>query len=185
MEVKLTYEGGEVTSAMKTIYIISGPCGVGKSTLAKELAEQVEKSALIHGDDLLHMYSDASSPPWEEKLSIMWKNILSVTNTLLQHDYNVIIDIVVEDELEWFCRHFAHLDVYIKYVVLRADSDILIERINKRGDTYMIERSLFLLNQLENETPFNQSYLYDTTDKKPAEIVRDIIESARFDLKKI
>ncbi|CAM4119844.1 AAA family ATPase [Lederbergia lenta] len=169
---------------MQTIYIISGPCGVGKSTAAKELAKQVPKSALIHGDDLLHLFDDRSSPPWDEKLAIMWKNILAVTNNLIQHDFNVIIDIVVEDELEWFCRHFQYMNVSFKYIVLRADEELLVERINKRGDVYMIERSLFLLNQLENETSFNQPYLYDTTGKEPADIAKDIIELPKFSLPK-
>lgn len=166
------------------IFIVSGPCGVGKSTVSTEIAKLISKSALIHGDDFLHMYEETSEPPWEEKLAIMWKNILAVTNTFLQHRYNVIIDIVVEDELEWFVRHFAHLDVRIKYIVLRADEKVLIERINNRGDTYLIDRSLFLLNQLENETPNNQSYLYETTGKTPEKIAEDIIEKTSFELKK-
>jgi hypothetical protein len=142
----------------------------------------VPKSALIHGDDLLHIYDEGSTPPWDEKLNIMWKNILGVTNNLIQHRFNVIIDIVVEDELEWFCCHFAHLEINIKYVVLRADSDVLIERINKRGDAYLIDRSLVLLKQLE-ETPFNKRYLYDTTHKKPVEVLKDVMELPMFDLK--
>lgn len=165
------------------IYIISGPCGVGKSTVAKEIAKLVPNSALIHGDDLLHMYEGDSSPAWEEKLTIMWKNILAVTHNFLQHKFNIIIDIVVEDELEWFMKHFAYMDVQFKYVVLRADKEKLVERITKRGDTYMIERSHFLLNQLENETPVNKPYLYDTTMKEPAEIVKDILEQPRFIVK--
>ncbi|MBO1005145.1 AAA family ATPase [Pseudogracilibacillus auburnensis] len=163
------------------IYIISGPCGAGKSTVAKKMAKLIPKSALIHGDDFLHMYDEASEPPWEEKLAIMWKHILAITNTFLQHRYHVIIDIVVEDELEWFTRHFAHLDVKIKYVVLRADEEVLIERINKRGDTYLIQRSLFLLHQLENETPDNQPYLYDTSGKAPDQIAHDIIHWKSFE----
>ena len=166
---------------LKTIYIISGPCGVGKSTLAKELARTVKKSALIKGDDFLSMYEEDSAPPWEENLVIMWKNMLSVTQTLIQHDYNVIIDIVVEDELEWFCKNFAYLNLKIKYVVLRADENILIERLNKRGDQFLIDRSLFLLNQLEN-SPANKKHLYDTTHKSPTEILKDIMNSSDFDL---
>ena len=165
----------------KMIYIISGPCGVGKSTLAKELANHLEKSALVHGDNFLEMYGAGSEPPWDERLAIMWENILSFTHSLIHHDYNVIIDIVVEDELQWFCKHFSHLNVKIKYVVLRADKDSLIQRITKRGDTYLIDRSLFLLNQLEN-TPENRLHLYDTTNKQPFNILKDIMSSSNFDL---
>jgi deoxyadenosine/deoxycytidine kinase len=165
----------------QTIYIISGPCGVGKSTLAKELANHLEKSALVHGDHFLEMYGEGSEPPWEERLNIMWKNIVFTTQTLIQHGFNVIIDIVVEDELEWFCQQFSSSNVKVKYIVLRADKERLIERIEKRGDTYLIDRSLFLLNQLEN-TPGNEKHLYDTSNKQTHDILMDIINSSKFDL---
>lgn len=163
----------------KTIYLISGPCGVGKSTITKELLRKVKKSALIQGDDFLSMpmYEKDSEPPWDEMLVIMWKNILSLTQNLLQHNFNVIIDTVVEDELEWFCKHFAYLNLNIKYVVLLAEENILIERLNKRGDPYLIDRSLFLLNKLERE-PANSKHLYNTSYKKPAEIIEDILNSS-------
>ncbi|WP_078382606.1 AAA family ATPase [Sutcliffiella halmapala] len=166
---------------MNTIYIISGPCGVGKSTLSKELARSIKKSALIKGDDFLSMYEDGSEPPWEEKITIMWKNILSLTQTFIQHDFHVIIDTVVENELEWFCKHFSYLNIKIKYIVLRADANILIERLNKRGDPYLIERSLFLLNQLEH-SPSNEKHLFDTSHKQPAEILNEIIAGSEFEI---
>jgi len=164
------------------IYIISGPCGVGKSTVSREIAKLVPNCALVEGDHLLHFYHDHSMLPWEERLWIAWKNLVDVTKNLLQHKLNVVIDFVVEDELEWFCTYFSHLEITFKYVVLRADENTLIERITNRGDTYMIDRSLFLLNQLENDTPSNEPFLYDTTNKKTADIVKDIIEQKRFEL---
>lgn len=165
------------------IFLISGPCGVGKTTLTKELATIVPKCAIIHGDDFLHMYGGEYEPPWKEKLAIMWKQIVALTNTFLQHQHNVIIDTVVEDELEWFCRHFHQMGVKIKYVVLRADSEILIERIKQRGDTDLIDRALFLLNQLENETSFNHPYLLETAGRTPKLLAHDIIESDTYELK--
>ncbi|WP_349305742.1 AAA family ATPase [Bacillus sp. FJAT-49711] len=167
---------------MQYIYIISGPCGVGKSTIAKEVAKLVPNCALVEGDHLLHFYDDHSMLPWEERLWIAWKNLVDVTKNLLQHKLNVVIDFVVEDELKWFCTYFAHLEIQFKYVVLRADKETLVDRITERGDTYMVDRSLFLLNKLENETPFNEPFLYDTTSKQPADIVKDIIEQKRFEL---
>ena len=171
---KPIYEG-------RTIYIVSGPCGVGKSTLAKELVNHLGKCALIHGDDFLSMYAQDSEPPWEENLTIMWKNMLSLTQNLLQHGCNVVIDTVVEDELQWFCKHFSHLKVKIKYIVLRAEPQTLCDRLQARGDTHLVNRSLALLNQLENR-PENKNHLYDTTKKHPNQVLNDVLAMTEFEL---
>jgi len=39
---------------MATLYIITGPSGVGKSTISKRIAESTNKSALIEGDEIYH-----------------------------------------------------------------------------------------------------------------------------------
>ena len=39
---------------MNTLYIITGPAGVGKTTISKGLAKRCKKSALIEGDDIYH-----------------------------------------------------------------------------------------------------------------------------------
>ena len=36
------------------LYIITGPAGVGKSTISKKIAESKKKSVLIEGDDIYH-----------------------------------------------------------------------------------------------------------------------------------
>jgi deoxyadenosine/deoxycytidine kinase len=163
----------------KTIYIISGPCGAGKSTIAKELSRYLQKSVLIVGDDIMSMFEDDNEPPWDEWLELTWKNILSLTSNFVQHDYDVVIDYIVETELEWFFKQTTDLNVEIKYVVLRADEEKLIERLNKRGDPQLVDRSLALLNQLGSSAE-NQNHLYDTTHKLPAEIIKDIVSLSRF-----
>ncbi len=37
---------------MNTLYFITGPAGVGKSTVSKKLANKLIKSVLIEGDDI-------------------------------------------------------------------------------------------------------------------------------------
>ncbi|WP_061578943.1 AAA family ATPase [Saccharococcus caldoxylosilyticus] len=167
------------TSIEKTIYIVSGPCGVGKSTVAKELSRNLKHAALISGDDIMFMIEKGYAPPWEEWLSITWKNILSLTRNFVQHDLNVVIDCVVESELEWFCQHISDLNIPIKYIVLIASEDKLIERLNKRGDDHLIDRSLFLLKKLGSSAG-NKKYIYDTTHKQPSEIVHDLMHLSDF-----
>jgi deoxyadenosine/deoxycytidine kinase len=161
-----------------SIYIISGPYGVGKSTVTKALAQEIEKAALIDGDLIKLMFGEKEQPPWEEMLTIIWKNILSLSKNFLENNINVIIDYVVESELFWLYKHLSDLNVKIHYVVLRADEDIIIRRLNQRGDDYLIEGSLYLLDKLENFLP-NKNYLYDTTNKQPTEIIHDL--KSRFD----
>jgi gluconate kinase len=91
---------------------------------------------------------------------------------------NVIIDYVGESELEWFYKHISVLNANIYYVVLRADEDIIIKRLSKRGDVYLIEGSLYLFGKLEKLLS-NEKYLYDTTNKQPVEIIKDL--QSRFE----
>ncbi|RXZ01470.1 AAA family ATPase [Fictibacillus sp. S7] len=158
---------------MNQIYIFSGPCGVGKSTLTKLLAENMEKVVLIHGDDIHSMFVGRDQPSWGDQLSIVWQNTLSITRNFLDHGLNIVLDYVVEDELEWFCQELSGYDVELYYVVLRADEDVLVQRLQERGDGDLIDRSLFLLDQLEDD-PANQPYLYDTTNKTPKEILEEL-----------
>ena len=39
---------------MSNLYIITGPAGSGKSTISKKLAESLDKSVLLEGDDIYH-----------------------------------------------------------------------------------------------------------------------------------
>ncbi|MGE7825682.1 AAA family ATPase [Paenibacillus sp. NPDC093718] len=157
----------------KSIYIISGPCGVGKSTITKGLADEIEQVVRIEGDLIHSMFIGKEQPSWEDQLSLIWENILSLTKNFIRNNLNIIIDYVVENELEWFCEQLSEFDLHIHYVVLRADEEMLVKRLVKRGDENLIKRSLFLLDELENKVS-NKKYLYNTTNKQPIEIINDL-----------
>ena len=65
------------------------------------------------------------------------------------------------------------MNITLHYYVLRADPEVLVERITERGDTEMIPRSLELLHQLESKKE-NAPHLYDTTNKDPDIIIEEI-----------
>ncbi|MCR2805826.1 AAA family ATPase [Paenibacillus soyae] len=162
-----------------TVYLVSGPLGVGKSTLSKILASSMKQCVLIEGDLLLHVYQGESEPPWEERLRLAWLNIAAVTRNFVLSGLDVVIDFVVEDELQWFSDQLSDLGATLHYVVLHAEPDTLSARLHQRGDAQYIQRSLFLRNKL-TASPTNEPYLLDTDDKTPVELVEEIIRSPRF-----
>jgi dephospho-CoA kinase len=115
---------------------------------------------------------------WGHRLKDAWSKVLTATRQNLGDDRPVVVDFVVEDELEWFKDQLS--DAKIKYVVLYADSQTVLDRLSKRGELQFKERSMTLLKQLKND-PRNSKYLYDTTNKNPDEIASDIIISSKFE----
>ncbi|MFD1134544.1 AAA family ATPase [Paenibacillus urinalis] len=169
------------TEKTSSVYLISGPLGVGKSTVSKALADTMNQCALIEGDLLLHIYRGDTEPEWEERLRIAWLNITAVARNLIQNGIHVVIDFVVEDELEWFCEQLSDLGVTIHYAVLHAEPDTLNTRLHQRGDGQYIERSLFLRNKLISSSS-NQAFLLDAGHKRPDELAQEIVENMRFRL---
>jgi cytidylate kinase len=163
---------------MQTIYIISGPLGVGKSTISKELCKTLDRAELIEGDVFLNK-TENSNLLWEQRLEDAWQKVVDATNVTLTKGSDVVIDFVVEDELKWFCSQFTSLNIQIKYIVLIADKETIIKRLKKRHELKYKERSFALLDQLTKDTS-NKIHLYDTTEKSSAEIIQEFINSPNF-----
>lgn len=156
------------------VYFISRPCGVGKSTIAKELSRNIKPSALIQGDEMSYMLMEGSELSLEKRFSLTWENILLLVRNFVRNALNVVVDWVIQHELDWLCKNLSDLNVEIKYVALRADEDILIDRLERRGDSHLVDRLL-----LEN-SPTNEKFIYDTTHKDPSDIDKNIIFSQQF-----
>lgn len=163
---------------MNTVYIISGPLGVGKSSVTKELVNALPNSSLIEGDVFLHQLNPEKIP-WEERLKLSWDKILSATKDILDKNQDVVIDFVVEDELPWFIKELSPYSIQLKYVVLVAETETLKERLNKRNEIRYIDRSLILLEQLSKD-PNNKKHLYNTESKEVKAIVQDVISADQF-----
>lgn len=151
---------------MASIYLFSGPCGCGKSTLASAFARNLQRPAcIIHGDDFqscLVQPEDVSipGPTWEDVLRFNWRCILDVARSALQTGVDVVIDYVVEDELPRVQPLACEFGAVLHYIVLTASEDTLRQRLLERGDAWLIERSLFLKAKLD-AMPDNQGHLFD------------------------
>jgi len=145
---------------MLKVYIISGCCGAGKSTLTKALVKEMPRTSLIHGDDVHAFFGTDLAAEWPERLKLTWQNILLLTENFLRNNINVIIDYVVEDELEQILSVVKNYDVEVRYIVMTADETTIRERVIQRGDDWLVERALFLRSKLTN-CEENKPYLYD------------------------
>ena len=182
---------------MGNIYFFSGPCGCGKSTLATAYAKYLVNEMgrgqvyLIHGDDFHagfietdykeSFFKDGQAVDtllWKDILKFNWDCILTVARKALDRGLDVVIDYVIEEELPLVKALAEEYETNLYYVVLTAAQDAIRQRITERGDVEMIERALFLKDELEH-MPENQGHLFDNTDKSVEQEIEQL-EIERF-----
>ena len=80
------------------IFLISGPPGAGKSTLAKSIAKLFDKSIHIECDYLYNMVQGGNKKPWEEGASklftLMYRTVAAQATIYLQAGFTVTADYV-------------------------------------------------------------------------------------------
>jgi len=149
------------------VYIISGPAGVGKSTTAQKLAEELIKSAYISGDIISHLPVSGREKPWEsnEAQELIWKNIVSLTNNFLSADYDVIIDwVAFWNDVKKYTSQWTELGIEVRFVILWADEDIHLKRDSQRPTaSQMGERVLILRNEFLSSDTYPRFFLNNTT----------------------
>lgn len=166
---------------MSKLYIITGPAGVGKSTISRKLAELKDKSALIEGDEIYHQVVGGYMSPWKEgnHLEVFWKVCIDIIKNYLQNGYDVIFNYIVGlKDLDVLKEKFK--EYYIKFVVLMVDEEILLKRDKERPlDWQMGERCIVLLNSFKDKG-YENKYILDTSNLSIEDSVNTILEENRF-----
>ena len=166
---------------MSNLYIITGPAGVGKSTISKRIAESKKKSVLIDGDDIYHQVIGGYVQAWKEgnHLDVFWKVCTNTIRTYLENGYDVIFNyIVTSTPLKQMYEEFK--DYYIKFIVLLADEKTLLLWDKERPeDCQMKERCITLLNNFKNNG-YNEQNILDTSNFTVDETVAIIENDNRF-----
>lgn len=169
---------------MNKLYIITGPAGVGKSTISKEIASRSTKSALIEGDDIYHLVCGGYVSPWKEgnHLDVFWKNCIDIIKNFLENGYDVVFNYIINKEkIEELKKIFTNVE--IKFVVLIVDEQTIIKRDAMRPEEcQMKERSLVLLENTRKQK-FDENNILDTSKLSIEETVKNILESDRYILK--
>lgn len=166
---------------MSKLYIITGPAGVGKSSISKEIATRNQKSALIEGDEIYHMVCGGYISPWKEgnHLKVFWENCIDIISNFLNNGYDVIFNYIISKEkIEELKETFK--DTEIKFVVLMVDEKTIQKRDRMRPeDCQMKERSIILLNNMKKQN-FEKNNILDTSNLTIKETVQIILNDNKF-----
>lgn len=166
---------------MPNLFIITGPAGVGKSTVSQKLAELSNKSALIEGDYIYHQVIGGYTQAWKigNHLETFWKICINNIEIYLQDGFDVIFNYIVTPENLEFLKNNLK-DCTIKFVVLLADETTLLNRDSQRPiDCQMKNRCITLLNSFKNAN-YNEQNILDTSNLSIDEAVKIIKENNKF-----
>ena len=144
---------------MSNLYVITGPAGVGKTTISKKLAENKSKSVLIEGDQIYSQVIGSYVSAWKEgnHLDVFWKICLDMIDTYLSAGYDVVFNYIIT--LNSYIKIKERFKNYTtKFVVLLVDEKTILERDRQRPiDCQMNERCIVLLNNFKN-TNYQKDY---------------------------
>ena len=163
------------------LYLITGPAGVGKSTISKRIAESLEKSVLLEGDAFYHHVVGGYVQAWKEgnHLDIFWKVCIDAINNYLNAGYDVVFNYIIAKE-KYYELMEIWKEVNVKFIVLLVDEDTILERDKERPiDCQMKERCIVLLNQFKDYN-YNKKYILYTDNLSINDTVNEIIDNDRF-----
>ena len=164
-----------------TLYIITGPAGVGKSTISKAIAENKNKSALIEGDVIYHQVIGGYVPAWKDgnHLEIFWEICINTIKTYLQYGYDVVFNYIITPENISLIKNSIQ-NYNIKFIVLLTDESTLLSRDKQRSiDCQMNERCITLLNNFKNRN-YSPNNILDTSNLSIDETLNLIENENRF-----
>lgn len=166
---------------MANLYIITGPSGVGKSTISRKIANLKNKSVLIEGDDIYHQVVGGYVQAWKKgnHLFTFWKVCINIIRIYLEEDYDVVFNYIVTPAvLKQLQNEFKNYS--IKFIVLLVDENTLLLRDKERSeDCQMKERCITLLKSFENNK-YNEKNILDTSNLSIDETVSIIENDKRF-----
>jgi deoxyadenosine/deoxycytidine kinase len=138
--------------------VVEGPIGVGKTSLAKRLAESFETDLILEGADenpfLAGFYQDPRSGALPAQLFFLFQRVrqieamrqadmfqpVRVADFLMEKDHLFAELTLGTEELKLYEQVYAHVSVDAPVpdlvVYLQAPEDVLLKRISRRGIKY-------------------------------------------------
>ena len=165
------------------VCIITGPCSVGKSTIAKRLSKDIHNSVYICVDELRNMIKNGYADPTkynkeaDKQIDLSMKNAIDISINFLKEGFNVFIDDCLERESQ-INGYPKKLKKYNPHIfLLLPNKKTISERDSKRGkNKFMGERALELHDIFTKKVNKNNWHVLDTSNHSVNQTKKEIIE---------
>lgn len=161
---------------MNKLYVITGPAGVGKSTVSYEIGKKLEKSVVIEGDTIYNFFVGGRIRPWypEAPLDLFWKNSIMLIKSYLENGYDVVFNYIIKkNQLKKLQEEFKNYEFI--FTCLLTDEKTIIERdLLRPEDCRMHERSIILLKEFI-DCNYDEEYIIDNSNMTIDETVERIL----------
>ncbi len=164
-----------------SVIIISGPVGVGKTTVSDAISEILSERSIPHAvidlDNLRYVFPRPLNDPFHSKLG--YKNLAAVWKNYQEAGLTrVIIPNVVEELSDKEKIEDAIPGSYITVVRLLAPIETIHKRLKDREKSqksldWHLSRATELSSQLEKSGV--EDFVIDVDNKTPAEIAKEIL----------
>ena len=162
---------------MNKLYVITGPAGVGKSTISYEIGKRLEKSVVIEGDTIYNFFVGGRIKPWypDAPLDLFWNNCVMLIDSYLKNGYDVVFNYIIKNNnIDMLKDKFKDYDVIFK--CLLVDEETIVKRdLLRPEDCQMHERSLILLKEFI-DCNYPKSDIIDSSNLSIEETVNRILK---------
>ena len=160
---------------MAKLFIITGPSGIGKSTVSNALAAKLAKCAIVEGDDIYNQVVSGAVKPWlpGNHLDLMWKNCNAIIKNYLDAGIDVIFNYIIHKEnLKMLQKEFC--DYEIHFMLMMADKETIISRDESRDEDVQVHRTEEHIKNYKKDG-YDKKLILDTNDLSIDDEVEEIL----------
>lgn len=160
---------------MAKLFIITGPSGIGKSTVSNALASKLQRCAIVEGDDIYNQVVSGAVKPWLKgnHLDVMWKNCIAITKNYLDAGIDVIFNYIIHKEnLKMLEKEFC--DYELHFILMMADKETIISRDESRDEDVQIHRTEEHIKNYQKDG-YDKKYILNTDTLSIEDEVEEIL----------